>query len=215
MLEKLRLLAQCGGVALPTCRKPTIAPVWCIGRSLLSLLVIERVRQIHPQAPVISQRPPNFVKHVQQVSDVVIRMSFMSEFSLPPVRPCRCGSVTTQQVKRWRSCACLDACACDVLETGQGMGLQYSNGIDGRNILQPVSFTASFDSGRLHGGSLLRATLRRQLPRSRLLRLGWLQVCPCNVFLGAIPIFGERRLAQQCGVNATIGFCGWHGLHFA
>src|SRR5206468_3911828 len=101
VLEELWLLAEGIGVTLPSGGKPALAAVRCIGRSLLSLLVVEGVGEVYPEAAVSPQGPPDLVEDMQQVADEVVRVWLVPQFTLPPVRPSRHGSVPTQEIEGW------------------------------------------------------------------------------------------------------------------
>ena len=87
VLEEFRLRAKAVGISLAPRVEAAVRAVRRVGRSLLALLVIVRVGQIHPEAAVILEDAPHFVEHKEQVADEIVRVIFMPELALPAVRP--------------------------------------------------------------------------------------------------------------------------------
>jgi hypothetical protein len=101
MLEKLGLLPQCLRVALSArCESPTRS-VWRIRRPFFSLLIVEGVREVYPQATIVTECAPYLVEDIEEVPDEIVGMCFMAQLALPAVGPLGGRSVASQQVKRW------------------------------------------------------------------------------------------------------------------
>jgi hypothetical protein len=78
VLEELRPFTESAGVALATSGKTAIAAIGRVGGSLLPLLVVEGVGEVHPKATVVTQNPPDFIEDVQEVADEIVRMGLVT-----------------------------------------------------------------------------------------------------------------------------------------
>jgi hypothetical protein len=87
VFEKLRLLAECVGISFAACGEAAAAAIGRISSSFLSLLVVKRIREIHPETTVVSQRPPYFIENIQEMSNEGIRVRLVPQFALPSVGP--------------------------------------------------------------------------------------------------------------------------------
>jgi hypothetical protein len=103
MLEELCLLSQSRGIAFPSGSKTTMTTIRGVGRALLALLIVEGIRKIDPEAAVLAEHAPDFIKDTQQMADKIIRMGLMAKLTFSPVWPAyRCG-IAAQKIEWWRS----------------------------------------------------------------------------------------------------------------
>jgi hypothetical protein len=100
VLEKVRLIPQRLSVASTPSSETAFGAIWGVGGTLLALLIVKRIREVHPQAAIVSKDPPNLVEDLEQMPDEVIGMWFVSQFALPTVRPENRSTVPALQIER-------------------------------------------------------------------------------------------------------------------
>ena len=87
MLVEARLLAKTLRISPATAVEPAPGSIRCVGRSLLALLIVEGVGEVHPETAVILQNLPHFVEDAEQMPDEFVRMGFVAEFAHPSIWP--------------------------------------------------------------------------------------------------------------------------------
>jgi hypothetical protein len=58
-----------------------------VSRPLLPLLIVEGIRKIDPEAAIVAENAPHFVKDEKQVTDKIIGMGLMAKLTCSSVRP--------------------------------------------------------------------------------------------------------------------------------